>query len=71
MGKVREMIKYSIVVPTLNERENILQTVFSCMKKICSSLEWKEFASRREANAPQDWSDYVQKMIVSPWRNAS
>ena len=54
-----------------DERENILQTVFSCMKKICSSLEWKEFASRREANAPQDWSDYVQKMIVSPWRNAS
>ena len=62
-------------------REHILQTVYSCMKKICSSLEWKEFNPERkqnaqknperEPNAPQDWSDYVQKMIVSPWRNAS
>ena len=52
------------------EREKILQKIFTEMNEICTRLEWREFCSQREENAPQDWSDYMQKMIVTPWRSA-
>ena len=53
----------------LNEREDILRTIYSCLKSVCTDMEWREFNSVRDKKSPQDWQQFVQNMIATPWRN--
>lgn len=51
-------------------RETALQAVHDCVQGICPGMTWKEFASPRDARAPQTWREHVTEMLSQPWRDA-
>lgn len=53
-----------------DERKTILRTIHSCLKSVCADLVWSEYNHEGDKKTPQDWQQFVQNMIATPWRKA-